>query len=96
MNEKKYFTISEAAKLLKISINRVRYLESTISNLTVTRVRNRRYYKQSDIEIIANKINQDKECKYLLAQDANSIIQRIDNLIYQYDLLSLRVNEYLS
>ncbi len=58
---KKYLLIGEVANLLNISQSRLRYLEKII-NLSVLKIRGRRYYKTSDIKKITdrNKILPDR------------------------------------
>lgn len=51
---KKYLLIGEVANLLNISQSRLRYLEKII-NLSVLKIRGRRYYKTSDIKKITER-----------------------------------------
>lgn len=52
MQNKKYYSISEVTKLLNIHSHQLRYLERLLPNLTIHKIRNRRYYTRQDIEYL--------------------------------------------
>lgn len=56
---KKYLQISEVEKLLGISKNVLRYIEKTNKKLIIHKIRGIRYYKYSDVEIIAHILGKD-------------------------------------
>lgn len=56
MNNKKYYSISEVTEILNIRSHQLRYLEKILPNITVHKLRNRRYYTISDIECFRSYI----------------------------------------
>lgn len=50
MNNKKYYSINEVSKILNITHNQLRYLEKILSDITVYKIRNRKYYTANDIK----------------------------------------------
>lgn len=59
MAEHKYYTIAEISEMLTISHPNLRYLERTMSNLKVKKIRGRRYYSEKNLEILEKKLGKD-------------------------------------
>jgi DNA-binding transcriptional MerR regulator len=57
MAENKYYTIAEISDLLSISQSNLRYLEKSLHNLKVKKIRGRRYYSIKNLEILQNKLS---------------------------------------
>jgi DNA-binding transcriptional MerR regulator len=58
MENKKYYSISEVTKILRIHDYQLRYLEKISANFTVHKVRGRRYYTNKDIDFLKNSLEQ--------------------------------------
>lgn len=72
MSGKKYYTISEVAERLGVSQSALRYAEKSTPKLKVNIINSRRYYTESNIKMLKDKI-----CKPL---DYSTIILKIDFL----------------
>lgn len=55
---KKYFSISEICRLCQLPLHKLRYIEKTDKNFTVTKIRNRRYYTQQNIQYLLSHYTQ--------------------------------------
>lgn len=50
MKDKKYYSVSEVSKILNINHNQLRYLEKILPNITIYKIRKRRYYTANNIK----------------------------------------------
>ncbi|MDR0296545.1 MAG: MerR family transcriptional regulator [Rickettsia sp.] len=98
MQDKKYYSIGEVTKLLNIHPHQLRYLECVSPNLSIHKIRNRRYYTSQDIEYLklymANK-NVSIELEHSVNLLDNQI-NKIDCLIKNFYDLSLTIQQILS
>lgn len=91
---KKYYSIAEVTTMFQISAHQLRYLEKALSNLTVTKIKGRRYYTQQNIELIKTRV---KEHSYnLFNLDHNTIINQIDILMHKFCQLSSNINNVIN
>jgi RPE1 domain-containing protein len=56
MQDKKYYSIGEVTKILNIHSHQLRYLESILPNISIHKIRNRRYYTSQDIEYLKTQM----------------------------------------
>jgi DNA-binding transcriptional MerR regulator len=52
---KKYFSIAEVADITNLPHYKLRYIEKSNKKIKITKIRGRRYYTISDIELIQNE-----------------------------------------
>lgn len=56
MSTKKYYNIDEVSAMLQLPKHRIRYLDKSLG-ANLTKIRGRRYYKSSDIDLIRKITN---------------------------------------
>ncbi len=96
-SNKKYSSIGEVIKLLNIQAYQLRYLESTLPELTVYKIRNRRYYTNNDIEYLRNHLAKSKGNNVRpINLPAINQVQRIDQLINKFLVLSSDINKLIN
>jgi DNA-binding transcriptional MerR regulator len=97
-SNKKYSSIGEVIKLLNIQAYQLRYLESTLPELTVYKIRNRRYYTNNEIEYLRNHLAKNKNDKEqpIITKSTTNQVQRIDQLINKFRILSGKINELIN
>ncbi|WP_425363344.1 MerR family transcriptional regulator [Candidatus Tisiphia endosymbiont of Hybos culiciformis] len=98
MQDKKYYSIGEVTKLLNIHSHQLRYLECMLPNLSIHKIRNRRYYTSQDIEYLKTYMA-NKSTPVELEQPVNLLdnqINKIDGLIKNFYDLSLTIQKILS
>jgi len=101
VKSKKYYTISEVAKVLNVLASRLRYFEKSIPKFAISKVKGRRYYTLADIEIIKQELAKSK--KQLIdyskgkmqGSNSSSTISKIDSLIDKFDRLAFRISGYI-
>ncbi len=74
-SQKKYYTIGEVSEIVKVPAHSLRFWENKFTQIKPKKTRGRRYYSQSDIDII-------KHIKYLLYTKRYSI-QEISQVLKQ-------------
>lgn len=84
MQNKKYYTISEVAEDLGVSQSVLRYAEKNIPKIKINIINGRRYYTESNIKMLKNKIKKPL--------DYSSIILKIDYLEKQ----SMKIMEIIA
>ena len=97
-SNKKYSSIGEVIKLLNIQAHQLRYLESILPELTVYKIRNRRYYTNHDIEYLRNHLAKGKNNKEqpLITKSTTNRVHRIDQLINKLRILSGKINKLIN
>ncbi|WP_341756161.1 MULTISPECIES: MerR family transcriptional regulator [unclassified Candidatus Tisiphia] len=98
MQDKKYYSIGEVTKLLNIHSYQLRYLERMLPNLTIHKIRNRRYYTSQDIEYLKTHMT-TKSVPIELEQPLDLLdnqVNKIDCLIKNFYDLSLTIQQILS
>jgi DNA-binding transcriptional MerR regulator len=81
--DKKYYSISEVSSYLQIPMHALRYLEKSVScNLSINKVKNRRYYTKEDI----------KNLETLQSKAPDGFLDRIDRLIGKFKSLAARAS----
>lgn len=96
--DKKYYSASEAIKFLNISSPQLRYLEDNTLNLSIYKIKNRRYYTDRDIKIIRDYITKNKKisAKQSVKQNTSSLSYKIDILIKNFNILSNDITNFLA
>ncbi|WP_410526154.1 MerR family transcriptional regulator [Rickettsia endosymbiont of Orchestes rusci] len=92
--DKKYYSTSEAIKFLNISSHQLRYLEDNILNLSIYKIKNRRYYTDRDLKTIQDYITNNK--KISVKQDTTPLSYKIDILIKNLNILSNDITKFLA
>lgn len=75
---KKYFSISEVSEIIGLPEHKLRYIEKTNNKIKITKIRGRRYYKTSDIQLI-----QKEYCGIVIALPPGSDIKISDSVLVQ-------------
>ncbi|PCJ27130.1 MAG: hypothetical protein COA94_04225 [Rickettsiales bacterium] len=83
MLNKKYFSIAEVTNLTGISQHKLRYIEKIDSNISVIKLRGRRYYTKKNIEHIQAQHSQHAARRDPL-EDAGNMAARIDHLLQKF------------
>ncbi|MFP3017812.1 MAG: MerR family transcriptional regulator [Candidatus Tisiphia sp.] len=99
MQNKKYYSIGEVTKLLNIHSHQLRYLERLLPNLTIHKIRNRRYYTRQDIEYLRAHMttkNIQIESQPIISKLSHNQINKIDCLIKNFYDLSLTIQRIIS
>lgn len=96
--DKKYYSASEVIKFLNISSPQLRYLEDNILNLSIYKIKNRRYYTDRDLKIIQDYITNNKKIsvKQSVKQDTPPLSYKIDILIKNFNILSNDITNFLA
>lgn len=55
MLSKKYFSISEAAYMSMLATHKLRYIDKVDKNISIVKIRGRRYYTMENIEYLISK-----------------------------------------
>lgn len=97
-SNKKYSSIGEVMKILNIQAHQLRYMESILPGLFVRKIRNRRYYTNSDIEYLRNHLakSQDSKKNSTKTPSTTNLIKRINHLIHKFRGLSLVINKLIN
>ena len=96
-SNKKYSSIGEVIKILNIHAHQLRYMESILPGLVVRKIRNRRYYTNSDIEYLRNYLAKSQDSKKKSTSTATTnLIKRINQLIHRLEELSLVINKLIN
>ncbi|RYE06067.1 MAG: MerR family transcriptional regulator [Rickettsiaceae bacterium] len=101
MYERKYYTIGEATKMLGVSANQLRYIEKTLTQLSINKIKGRRYYTIANVKFIKDKIEQQTSHSQKLVKDGNTTEQNIrfiaiNNLIDKFVEISVRIKNIMS
>ncbi|MFK8040545.1 MAG: MerR family transcriptional regulator [Rickettsiaceae bacterium] len=88
---KKYYSINEVVKLLKIEAYQLRYIETVEPNFIVHKIKSRRYYSKKNIEFLRKYISKNQQKKFTnhthkTKQNIQPITQ-INLLISKFQLL---------
>ena len=88
MQEKTYYTIAEVVNYIGVPAHTLRFWEKKFYNLRPVKIRNRRYYRYKDLELLKQiKLQQNQGEKHHVQQDLmlqssnHDIIVTIDKLI---------------
>lgn len=91
---KKYYSVSEIVQFLNIQHYQLRYLENNISDLSILKIKNRRYYTEKDLEFLKNYLNSKKTSKSdIILVKVN--FDRIEALITKFKVLSTKIASFL-
>ncbi len=83
--DKKYFSISEVAKITGISLHKLRYLEKSTTEIKIFQIKGRRYYSTQDIKYIKSKFGlTEKGKKTQNVKNLAEIPSQIDSLILKF------------
>ena len=92
MKDKKYYTISEVTKILKVAASQLRYLEKTSRVLKIIQLKGRRYYTSQNISFIRSQLTKTEIVRNLkttpitLTYDSDQkILQQINKLINKFE-----------
>lgn len=101
MYEKKYYTIGETTKILGVSSSQLRYVEKISSQLSVNKIRGRRYYTLTNIRFIKDKIKQQPKRNQKSITNNTNVEKKIDftlidNLISKFNILSCKITDIVS
>jgi hypothetical protein len=55
MLSKKYFSITEASDMRALAAHKLRYIDKTDQNISIVKIRGRRYYTMDNIEYLVEK-----------------------------------------
>lgn len=95
MKNKKYYSITEVCRETGVPAHKLRYIEKSVPDIQVFKIRGRRYYTQADIYNIKMKFgvqNSPLEFnKIVIAKDNNEILSKIDDLLSKFIKLSILV-----
>ena len=82
---KKYFSISEVAKITNLPLHKLRYIEKIDDQVIINKIRGRRYYSKKTIEYINKRYSDKIEIKSGSKNwDDLEIISKIDSLIAKF------------
>lgn len=97
-SNKKYSSIGEVIKLLNIQAHQLRYLENTLPNLAVHKIRNRRYYTDHDIAYLRSHLAESKSNKEqpIVTKSITNRMHKIDQLINKFLTLSDNINKLIN
>lgn len=91
MLTKKYFAISEVCDICLLAPHRLRYIDKTDKNISIVKIRGRRYYTKENIEYLLANYS-ERKTSFQEQQDdwteKQSILARIDSLLNKFQLLS--------
>ena len=87
MLTKKYFSISEVVKMSHISAHKLRYIEKSDPNITVVKIRGRRYYTKDNISYIKQTYSATHANSHQFT-NTDPIIYRIDQLLDKFSKLT--------
>lgn len=92
MKDKKYYTISEVTKILKVAASQLRYLEKTSHVLKIIQLKGRRYYTSENINFIKSQFTKTEIVQNLKTESVTltygsdqKILQQINKLINKFE-----------